>query len=113
MIEYFQKISGYIYISTDSGVTWVNKYGTGAEYWWSIASSSDGSIIYAADRNALSSSGGYIYTTHDGGDTWIVGTLLGYWISVSTNGDGSVVAAVTTSNQGSCYGTCGTTGVFF
>ena len=55
---------GYIYRSTDYGVTWNQVTSDAARNWYSVAMSSDGkyqtAVIY----------GGYIYRSTDYGVTW-------------------------------------------
>jgi hypothetical protein len=48
---------GYIYTSSDSGVTWVEQTNAGSRYWNGIALSSDGYELVAAAQND------YIYTS--------------------------------------------------
>jgi hypothetical protein len=36
--------NGFIYTSTDAGVTWTEQTGAGSRTWLSIASSSDGTV---------------------------------------------------------------------
>ncbi len=40
--------TGYIYTSTDSGVTWTEQTGAGSRVWWGVSFSSDGTKIAAA-----------------------------------------------------------------
>ena len=48
--------SGYIYTSTDSGVTWTQQTSAGSQIWFSVASSADGTKLAAVVNN------GYIFT---------------------------------------------------
>jgi len=88
-------VSGYIYTSTDSGNTWVQRTSAGAFGWTSIASSADGTKLVATvgSKNGPS---GYIYTSNDSGDTWVQHTSAGLraWMLVTSSADGSKLAAV-------------------
>ena len=42
---------GYMYTSTDSGVTWTQQTNSSARYWTSIASSSDGTVRVGHERH--------------------------------------------------------------
>ncbi len=92
--------TGGIYQSLDAGLTWkkvtISGAGTGNNDWWtSVASSTDGSTLYAAQNNKG------IFSSTNGGSSW-TGTSLdstttvGYAIStVACAGTGcSVVTAV-------------------
>ena len=61
-------IGGYIYMSADSGATWTQTTAP-PQYWWSVASSSDGTKLVAVS-NAFFSGVGSIYTSSDSGTTW-------------------------------------------
>ena len=52
--------NGYIYTSTDSGVTWTERTSAGSRRWGSITSSTDGTRLAVATW-------GYIYTSTDSG----------------------------------------------
>jgi hypothetical protein len=82
--------TGYIYISTDYGITWQEKTSAGQRNWQSVASSDDGSKIVAVVND------GYIYTSTDSGATWTEQTTPGqrYWFSVSSSFDGTKLAAI-------------------
>jgi photosystem II stability/assembly factor-like uncharacterized protein len=81
-------IPGYIYTSSDSGVTWTEQINSGSRRWTSVASSSDGTKLTA------SVNGGYIYTSSDSGVNWIEQTSAGpqYWYSVASSSDGTKLA---------------------
>ena len=89
--------AGYIYTSTDSGVTWNVRTGSGIRNWIEIASSSDGTKLAAVV------SGGYIYTSTDSGITWTArtGSGLRNWILITSSSDGTKLAAAV--NAGSIY----------
>ena len=58
--------NGYIYTSTDSGLTWTQRTGAGTGQWNGFASSADGTKLVTGNRNY-----GYIFTSADSGATWI------------------------------------------
>ena len=89
---------GYIYTSTDSGVTWVERTSSGARNWASVASSSDGTKLVAGVYNSAYK---YIYTSSDSGVTWTERTSAGSrnWRSVASSSDGTKLVAVVTSGQ--------------
>lgn len=64
---------GYVYTSTDSGVTWTERTAAGSEYWVSIASSSDGANLAAVWTGEAE--GGYLHYSEDSGASWV--TLYG------------------------------------
>jgi photosystem II stability/assembly factor-like uncharacterized protein len=77
---------GYVYTSTDGGVTWSDNSGSSGQRWWyTVASSTDASVLYAADNNY-----GYMYKSIDGGVTWTEITEAGqnYWQSIAISSDG-------------------------
>jgi hypothetical protein len=90
--------SGYIYTSTDSGVTWTLR-DTSASGWTSVASSADGTKLVAVEAGVsdrgLPIPGGYIYTSTDSGVTWTLqaSAPLARWISVASSADGSKLIA--------------------
>jgi hypothetical protein len=81
--------TGYIYTSTDSGVTWTQQTGSGDRGWNAVASSADGTKLVAAEL------GGYIYTSTDSGVTWTEQTDSGMngWVSVDSSADGTKLVA--------------------
>jgi prepilin-type N-terminal cleavage/methylation domain-containing protein len=90
--------NGYIYTSTDSGVTWVERTSSGKRSWnYTIESSADGTKIVAAAATDYSSTPnvpGGIYTSTDSGATWTTQTSLGdqYWTGVAISADGTKIA---------------------
>ena len=80
--------NGYIYTSSDSGVTWTQR--AFSMPWRSITSSSDGTKLAAAPYG-----GGYIYTSNDSGVNWTQQTASGGrdWTSITSSADGSKIAA--------------------
>ncbi len=87
--------NGYIYTSTDSGVTWTQQTDSGQRLWGSIASSSDGTKLAAVAGSD------YIYTSTDSGVTWTQQTDSGSrgWQSITSSSDGTKLAAVASSNN--------------
>ena len=78
--------NGYIYTSTDSGVTWTERTSSGVRYWNYITSSADGTKLAATDGN--------IYTSSDSGATWVQRTTAGtYNQSVEMSSDGTKIIA--------------------
>jgi len=51
---------GYIYLSTDSGVTWIQQTSAGIHSWDTVAVSGDGSMAVIGDY--ANYNGGYIWT---------------------------------------------------
>ena len=81
---------GYIYTSSDFGVTWVSRTSAGSRNWYSIDSSWDGTKLAAV------ADGGYIYTSTDSGATWTARMSAGSrsWRSIASSDDGTKLAAV-------------------
>ena len=77
---------GYIYTSTDSGISWIKRAGTGIGNWNGFASSSDGTKLVTGDGNK-----GYIYTSTDSGISWIKRTSAGTgsWNAFASSADGA------------------------
>jgi hypothetical protein len=87
-------ITGYIYISTDSGTTW--KQYSSLKSWKAITSSSDGTYLAAVPYSGSSSNVyEYIYTSSDSGLTWITQTDASSngWFSIASSSDGSKIFA--------------------
>lgn len=89
--------SGYLYTSTDSGLTWTARATDASRFWYGVASSDDGSKLVATERN------GYIYTSIDSGINWTArATDAGRnWFDVASSTDGSKLVA--TDYQGFIY----------
>jgi len=92
---------GYIYTSTDGGITWTEQTSAGYRRWISIAMSSDGTKLAACVYS------GYIYTSMDGGITWTEQTSagIGNWSSIKMSSDGNKIGAVIYGDQGVWIGT--------
>lgn len=97
---------GYIYTSKDGGETWQQRKTAGKKRWSAITSSSDGMNLAASVAGTIISGTtkeivkeGYIYTSNDGGDTWVERTSSGSrcWSSIASSADGSKLAAVASS----------------
>ena len=93
---------GGIYISTNSGTTWIET-GAPSNNWESVASSADGARLIAG---AGSSFGGTIYTSTDYGVTWMSNNVpSGYpWRSVSSSADGNKLTAGSSFSGGTFSG---------
>ncbi len=78
-----------LFTSTDSGATWTAR--DSKRFWTSVASSTDGAKLIAADGNP-----GYLYTSADSGVTWTERTSAGSrpWAGVASSADGSKLVAV-------------------
>lgn len=85
---------GYIYISSDYGVSWEPVSSLGNQLWSSIASSADGTHLVA------SAYGGHIYTSENSGVDWIdrgspalaLNNATSFYPSVATSLDGMHLA---------------------
>jgi len=78
---------GYLYTSTDWGVTWTPRFADAGRSWYSVAMSSDGSKLYAANNQG-------VYSSTNGGVTWTqrkTASHLGY-LGVSADGTKLVFA---------------------
>lgn len=86
-----QRTSGYVYISSDSGATWVTrKQATGSQAWNATSMSGDGTSIALVGVIADS-----IYISSDSGATWTARTGAGSeaWSAISMSTDGSKIVA--------------------
>jgi hypothetical protein len=61
--------SGFIYVSTNSGATWIQSDAP-SKVWSSVASSSDGTKLVAVTMN-YPANASWIYTSTNSGVTWI------------------------------------------
>lgn len=90
--------SGFIYVSTNSGATWIQSDAP-SKVWSSVASSADGTKLVAVTMN-YPANASWIYTSTNSGVTWIQAnapTNLN-WISVASSVDGSKLAAINLPN---------------
>ena len=90
---------GYIYTSTDGGVSWTERTSAGSRNWESITSSADGTKLAALvypDRDSVGNilDAGYIYTSTDSGATWTEQILVWHWYGITGSADGTKLAAV-------------------
>jgi len=78
---------------------WTDQITSGAQYWRNIASSRDGSRLFASARN------GYLYTSSNYGVTWTDRTpadsnpSISQWASVASSADGRKLVAVDLFNE--------------
>jgi photosystem II stability/assembly factor-like uncharacterized protein len=88
--------NGFIYTSTDSGLSWIQRTAAGSRRWKSIASSYDGNKLAAVDYNS------YVYTSTDSGVTWTTQTGSGsrLWGYITSSSDGTKLAAL--ASNGVC-----------
>lgn len=89
---------GYIYTSTDSGVTWTQRTEAGQHAWSGLASSADGTRLAASanDRRGYpyNQSLGYLYTSIDSGATWVQqDATASLWSAITSSSDGTKLAA--------------------
>jgi len=78
----------YIYTSTDSGANWTQQVSSGANQWFCISSSSDGTKLIAGVSES-----GYLYTSTDSGVNWTP-RILGVWESVGSSDNGNKLIVV-------------------
>ncbi|MDB5181209.1 MAG: hypothetical protein JWO54_972 [Candidatus Saccharibacteria bacterium] len=64
-------LGGFIYTSTDSGATWIERTAAGSRNWQAIVSSADGTKLAATARSGL------VYTSTDSRVTWTAQTTAG------------------------------------
>jgi DNA-binding beta-propeller fold protein YncE len=91
-------IGGDIFTSSDGGLTWTDQAAAGSGYWAGIASSANGTKLAAVAgglTGLLTQTPGDIFTSPDGGATWIDQTSTGsrYWSSITASADGMRLAA--------------------
>lgn len=80
---------GYLYTSSDFGLTWLKQENAGMGFWKGVASSSDGKILHA-----VSYIEGKIYRSEDYGLTWNkINCCHGAWWTISTSADGQKIIA--------------------
>jgi hypothetical protein len=89
-------LPGPIYISTNSGATWVQATNVPASAWGAVASSADGIKLFAAvGRLSAGGSPGRIYASMDGGITWTqTSAPSNDWVSIASSAGGNKLAAV-------------------
>jgi photosystem II stability/assembly factor-like uncharacterized protein len=82
-----------LYMSSDSGATWVANASAGLRTWNSVAMSEDGSKIVAVVAN------GQIYTSADSGATWTARESNRPWVDVTSSSDGVKLTAIVYGGQ--------------
>ncbi len=80
--------NGYIYKTSNGGISWSALTSAGSRFWNSLATSSDGTVIIGTTSNSA------IYLSIDGGTTWYTETSSTTWNGVSISDDGSRIYAV-------------------
>ena len=93
-----QNGSGYIWTTTDGGVSWTQRLGP--YYWYDAAISADGSTMYAG-QYVNPGTPGYLYKSTDGGANWT-------WLS---NRTGNTQLGVACSSNGAIVYASGDSGV--
>lgn len=95
-LSLFEQNPGTTYGSDDGGATWASRvsYASGF-YLTDIASNSDGSRLVGAQYNSSNSTQGNVFTSTDGGVTWVPGTTpnTSRFDSVATSADGTKMVA--------------------
>ncbi|GAA4034912.1 hypothetical protein GCM10023063_18960 [Arthrobacter methylotrophus] len=83
--------TGYLYKSTDSGLTWTQITSAPSTSWAGLAVSKDGQTFYAGSTMAPVG----LYKSTDAGATWTVipGTTTQQWASIAMSDDGTRVVA--------------------
>jgi hypothetical protein len=98
-------VTGDIWTSTDSGVTWTNRTASGAAHdlgWRSVASDATGTNLIAV--------GSGIWTSSDSGVTWTqqATNIAAYaWVSVASSSDGTHLIAASLAPDGNSVSTAG------
>ncbi len=87
------KTSGYIYTSSNYGITWTERTAAGAREWNSISLSSTGEYQTAV------ATGGKIYTSSNYGVTWTERSVVKTWLSVSISNTGQYQTAAGSSDN--------------
>ncbi|MGD0349894.1 MAG: hypothetical protein ABSB84_06210 [Verrucomicrobiota bacterium] len=86
---------GFIYTSTNSGVTWISNNVPNNELWYAINSSSDGNKLVAAVYG-YNSGPNTIFSSANSGFAWETNDAPNnYWRSIASSADGSKIVAVT------------------
>jgi len=81
---------GYLYTSSDSGATWIERVSAGLRLWGFVDSDPTGTYLVATVNS------GYIYTSSDSGVTWVQRSSFGVrgWTGVTISNGGARLAAV-------------------
>ena len=95
---------GHICLSTNSGATWQASASVPKLVWESLASSADGRKLVVVSQLQAPVSGGSIFTSSDGGATWISNNAPNLrWYGVASSADGNTLLA---SGYSSSTGYC-------
>ena len=102
---------GYIYASTNAGLTWAPTGAPTNSGWTAIASSADGCKLVAANNPLLSNtapytivSPGLIYTSTNSGATWVSNNVPdNLWEGVASSADGSRLIVTGQGNPSGIY----------
>lgn len=86
-------ISGRIYTSSDSGLSWTARESETERLWKAVAMSADGS------KQVAVGSGLQIYVSIDSGETWLPRETERLWIDVAMSADGSKIVATVANGQ--------------
>jgi photosystem II stability/assembly factor-like uncharacterized protein len=88
---------GYLYTSTDGGISWTARAtNLGNQAWVSVASSTDGTKLVAVQGNNT----GKIYTSSNSGETWSESnSIAAQWVSVASSANGQNLIAVVNNGQ--------------
>ena len=96
------RISGWVYLSTNSGGNWTTATLPGAK-WYSTASSADGSKLFASTANSL-------YVSTNSGLTWATNTAeYAAFVQIACSADGTRVAVACIEGGILCSTDSGTT----
>lgn len=98
-------MSGYIFVSTDYGVTFTQR--GSVKNWWNISMSGDGQYQTAVPRGTgtTTATQGYIWRSINYGTTWTqVGLLNKSWLNVSMSKSGQYQTAVSMSSANPSIG---------
>ena len=98
--------NGYIYISTNGGINWIQQDSPGSSRWISIVTSDDGTRIAAVaslDTSVSNGTGGimYVYNANAAGTKWVQDTTCGLkqWKAITGSADLSRMAALSLSEK--------------
>ena len=91
-------IPSVIWCSANAGLTWTA--GVHTQYWWSVASSADGSkLVAVGNGHGFDGSPGQMDISTDAGATWTTCSRNTNWQSVALSADGTKLVAVVQGGQ--------------